>query len=106
MNDKLALLTEQMKAEQKVLLKVAEGQKDLAPLIEKIGNLGDVLSQPKSSDDENGSKTHLRNIDHSVTRLVTELTSGREQMLKELRSEIKLLAKTVAASSGRSDTSD
>ena len=102
MNDKLALLTEQMKAEQQVLLKVAGGQKDLAPLIEKIGNLGDVLSQPRSSDDE----THLRNIDHSVTRLVAELTSGREQMLKELRSEIKLLAKTVAASSGRSDTSD
>ncbi len=106
MNDKLSLLTEQMKAEQQVLLKVAENQKDLSPLIEKISQLGDVLSQPKSSDNENEAKEHLRNIDQSMTRLVSEMTSGREQLVKDLRAEIKLLAKTVAASSGRSDTNE
>ena len=106
MNDKLALLTEQMKAEQQVLLKVAENQKDLSPLIEKISDLGEVLSQSKSSDAENEAKEHLRNIDQSMTRLVSEMTTGREQLVKDLRSEIKLLAKTVAASSGRSDPSE
>ena len=90
MNNKLSLLTEQMKAEQQVLLKVAENQKDLSPLIEKISQLGDVLSQPKSSDNENEAKEHLRNIDQSMTRLVSEMTSGREQLVKDLRAEIKL----------------
>ena len=104
MNDKLGLFTDQMKAEQQVLLKVAEYQKDLAPLIEKIGHLGDVLSQPKASDEDNESNSHIRNIDQSLARLVVELTTGRDQLVKDLRSEIKLLAKTVAASSGRTET--
>lgn len=104
MNDKLGLFTDQMKAEQQVLLKVAEYQKDLTPLIEKIGHLGDVLSQPKASDEDNESNSHIRNIDQSLARLVVELTTGRDQLVKDLRSEIKLLAKTVAASSGRTET--
>ncbi|MBT6962179.1 MAG: flagellar motor protein MotA, partial [Rhodospirillaceae bacterium] len=40
MNDKLTLLTEQMKAEQQVLLKMAGNQRDLSPLLEKVGALG------------------------------------------------------------------
>lgn len=106
MNDTLSLLTEQMKAEQQVLLKVAENQKDLTPLIDNIGKLGDALSQPQGSDMDDGTKAHIRNIDHSLTRLVAEMTTGREQLIKDMRSEIKLLAKTVAASSGRTETGD
>jgi len=103
MNDKLSLLTEQMKAEQQVLLKVANNQKDLAPLLDKIGSLGETLSGPTSSGMDDTTKTHIRNIDQSVGRLVAEMTAGRDQMIKDLRAEIKLLAKTVAASSNRSD---
>ncbi len=106
MNDKLALLTDQMKAEQQVLLKVAENQKDLAPLIEKIAELGEALSQPQTQDEDDGVKGHVRNIDQSLNRLVSELTTGREQLIKDLRAEIKLLAKTVAASSGRAESAD
>lgn len=106
MNDKLGLLTELMKAEQQVLLKVAGNQKDLAPLLEKIGALGDAFNQPQQAGMDDGTKTHIRNIDQSLGRLVAELTSGRDQMVKDIRSEIKLLAKTVAASGGRSDASD
>ncbi|NKB43804.1 MAG: flagellar motor protein MotA [Alphaproteobacteria bacterium] len=106
MNDKLTLLTEQMKAEQQVLLKMAGNQKDLSPLLEKVGALGDALAQPQDSGMDDGTKTHIRNIDQSLNRLVSELTAGRDQMVKDLRSEIKLLAKTVAASSSRPDTSE
>ena len=55
---------------------------------------------------DDGTKTHIRNIDQSLNRLVTELTAGREELVKDLRSEIKLLAKTVAAASGRNDASE
>jgi biopolymer transport protein ExbB/TolQ len=106
MNEKLTLLTEQMKAEQQVLLKVAGNQKDLSPLLEKIGALSEAFAQPQDSGMDDGTKTHIRNIDQSLNRLVTELTSGRDQMVKDLRSEIKLLAKTVAATSGRSDSAE
>ena len=103
MNDKLSLLTEQMKAEQQVLLKVAGNQKDLAPLLDKIAGLGDVFAQPAGSGMDDATKSHIRNIDQSLGRLVSELTSGRDQMIKDLRAEIKLLAKTVAASGSRGD---
>lgn len=103
MNDKLSLLTEQMKAEQQVILKVANNQKDLAPLLDKIGSLGETLSGPTAYGMDDTTKTHIRNIDQSVGRLVSEMTAGRDQMIKDLRAEIKLLAKTVAASSSRSD---
>jgi biopolymer transport protein ExbB/TolQ len=103
MNDKLSLLTEQMKAEQQVLLKVAGNQKDLAPLLDKIGSLGDVFAQPAASGMDDATKSHIRNIDQSLGRLVSEMTSGRDQLTKDLRAEIKLLAKTVAASGNRGD---
>ncbi|MBT5239665.1 MAG: flagellar motor protein MotA [Rhodospirillaceae bacterium] len=106
MNDKLTLLTEQMKAEQQVLLKMAGNQRDLSPLLEKVGALGEALSQPQESGLDDGTKNHIRNIDQSLNRLVTELSSGRDQMVKDLRSEIKLLAKTVAATGSRSDASE
>ncbi|MEQ8510597.1 MAG: flagellar motor protein MotA [Rhodospirillaceae bacterium] len=106
MNEKLSLLTEQMKAEQQVLLKVAGNQKDLAPLLEKIGSLGDIFNQPQNAGFDQDTKTHIRNMDHALGRLVTELMSGRDQMVKDIRSEIKLLSKTVAASSGRSENND
>jgi len=95
-----------MKAEQQVLLKVAGNQKDLTPLLEKIGTLSEALVQPRESAMDDGTRTHIRNIDNSLNRLVTELASGRDQMVKDLRSEIKLLSKTVAASSGRTDNTD
>lgn len=106
MNEKLTLLTEQMKAEQQVLLKVAGNQRDLSPLLEKIGALSETFVQHQDSGMDDGTKTHIRNIDQSLNRLVTELTSGRDQMVKDLRSEIKLLAKTVAATGVRSDSAE
>ncbi|MDE0801413.1 MAG: flagellar motor protein MotA [Rhodospirillaceae bacterium] len=106
MNEKLTLLTDQMKAEQQVLLKVAGNQKDLSPLLQKIGALSESFAQPQVSGMDDGTKTHIRNIDQSLNRLVTELTSGRDQMVKDLRSEIKLLAKTVAATGVRNDSAE
>ena len=42
------------------------------------------------------SQSHLRNLDVYVTRLLDETTRGRNEMVQELRSEIKLLARTIA----------
>jgi hypothetical protein len=36
-------------------------------------------------------------LDAQMTRLVAELTHGRGEMVQELRAEIRLVAKTIAA---------
>ncbi|MFL2770276.1 MAG: hypothetical protein ACJZ9F_04630 [Rhodospirillaceae bacterium] len=59
-----------------------------------------------TSDTDNEINAHLRNIDQTASRLVAELTAGRELIVKDIRSEIKLLAKTVAAKSGRVEPND
>jgi len=89
--DRLATLTDQMHAEQQLLVKLVEGQSDLKPLIERLA----VVQGAGGLDD--ASRTHLRNLDVVMTRLLEETVSGRGQLADEIRSEIKLLARTIAA---------
>jgi hypothetical protein len=89
--ERLALFTDQMKAEQGLLVKLAEGQVQLAPILTKLAQ-----AQSTSGLDE-ASRNHLRNVDVYMGRLLEETIEGRNQLVQELRSEIKLLARTVAA---------
>ncbi len=43
------------------------------------------------------ARAHLRNIELLLTRLLTESEQGRNQSLTELRSDLKILTRTVAA---------
>ena len=47
---------------------------------------------------DTASRSHLRNLDVVMTRLLEETTSGRDRFTDEIRSEIKLLARTISAS--------
>ena len=58
--------------------------------------VGDQLQQADSGIDD-ASRGHLRNIEMYSGRMIDEMTSGRDQMLAEIKSEIKLLARTIAA---------
>jgi recombinational DNA repair ATPase RecF len=49
------------------------------------------------------SRAHLRNIDTQLTHVLQEVSQGRNQSVQELRSEIKLLARTIAAVGGSPD---
>ena len=40
---------------------------------------------------------HLRNIEGHIARLAEELAQGRAQTTQELRGEIRILARTIAA---------
>ena len=92
--ERLAALTDQMRTGQSVMLKLAEGQMDMRPLLQRLvdaSTLGGGLDE--------ASRGHVRNIDVAMNRLVEETVRGRNQLIEELRSEIKLLARTVAAAS-------
>ena len=101
LNNKLSILADQMRTEQQILLRLAEAQRDLAPLIRGIGELTQAISgqgMPVSSGLDDASRAHIRNIDAALTRLASALVTGRDETVREIRNEIKLLAKTVASS--------
>ncbi len=108
LNDKLGLFADQMKTQQQVLLRVAESQRDLGPLLRSMGDVATALSAPSAmpAGMDESTRTHIRNIDAGLARLATALETGRSESVRELRNEIKLLAKTVAATRDGSTSDD
>ncbi len=95
LTEKLATLTDQMRAAQTLMVRLAENQMDLKPMLQR---LTDLSVQTDGGVDE-ATRSHIRNIDVYMTRLLEETVSGRTQLIDGLRSEIKLLARTIAAQS-------
>lgn len=80
LTERIAALTDQMRTEQQVMLRLAE-------TLSNGGGLG--LDE--------ATRAHIRNLELYTARLLEETTQGRIQSTQELRSEIKILARTVAA---------
>jgi biopolymer transport protein ExbB/TolQ len=89
--EKLTTLGDQMKAEQALLTKLAQSQMELHPVIERLG------AATEGSGFDEASRGHIRNIEVYLARLLEETSTGRREATEELRSEIKLLARTIAA---------
>lgn len=92
LTERLTTLTDHMRSEQDLMVKLVENQVEIRPVLERLAA---GATQPAGLDEP--SRAHLRNLDVYVTRLLEELVSGREQTVAELRGEIKLLARTIAA---------
>jgi hypothetical protein len=90
--ERMALMTDQMRAQQEVLLRMAETQADLRPALVRLGELG----RGGLGFDE-ATRTHIGNLDRMAARIADELTQGRDKSVQEIRSEIRLLARTIAA---------
>ena len=86
-------LTDQMRGEQEQLRRLSDAQTELRPVLERLAQAGE---RERGGLDE-ASRNHLRNLDVYVMRLLEEASQGRNQMVSEIRSEIKLLARTIAA---------
>ena len=87
LNERLGALAETMRTSQQLMLRLAETQGSIAPALQKLGE--------RSGDDV--SRAHLRNIELSLQRLITETEQGRSQSTSDLRNEIKILTRTIAA---------
>src|SRR5579872_4481174 len=90
--DRLSTLTDQMRAEQSLLLRLAESQVELKPVLTRLADA--TMSGPLGQDE---SRQHLRNIEVYLARLAEDLTQGRGESVQEIRGEIRLLARTIAA---------
>lgn len=62
-------------------------------LSEQLGLLGDRIATQQT---DPTVATHLRAIDGNTTKIVEDMERGRDAMIQEMRSEIKLLARTIA----------
>jgi hypothetical protein len=91
LTDRLSILADQMKTEQSLMLKLVENQLEMKPI---LARLADAAS---SSAIDDQTRQHIRNMDGALHRLVDDMAGGRDEMLREIRSEFKLLARTIAA---------
>ncbi len=92
LSENLSTLTDQMRAEQGLMRKLVESQVELKPVLSRLADsvLGGGLN-------DDNLRAHVRNIDVHMTRLHEELATGRTEMVQELRTEIRVLSRTLAA---------
>ncbi|SMF71563.1 hypothetical protein SAMN02982917_4017 [Azospirillum oryzae] len=96
LTERLSSLTDHMRAEQQLLLRLGENQLEVRGLLDR-------LAESAGGGFDDASRQHLRNMDIYLARIVEESSNGRVQAVQEIRSEIKLLARTIAALAEEAD---
>jgi len=92
LTDRLGTLGEQMKAGQILMIRLAENQLELKP---SLTRLADAVENSLGDDD--ALRGHLRNIEAYLARLSEDVVQGREQSVQDLRGDIRIVARTIAA---------
>ena len=90
LSERMASLSDTLRTNQQLMLKLAEAQITLGPALTKLG-------EARSGGQDDAARAHLRNIELLLNRLLTETEQGRAQATSELRSDIKILTRTIAA---------
>jgi hypothetical protein len=88
LNERLGALADTMRASQHLMLRIGEGQTSLGPALQRLADM--------QGGDE-ASRAHLRNIDTHLQRLLAENEQGRSRATADLRNDLRLLTRTVAA---------
>jgi len=93
LTEKLGTLGDQMRAEQHLLVALAEGQKEIKPVLVALAD---------GAGGDPALRQAAQNMEQTLLRLAKDTTSSRAQVVEELRGEIRLLARTIAATAGQS----
>jgi len=93
LHERLSTLTDQMRTEQTLLARLAEGQLELKPILIRLAEISSAKGTDALDDETRG---HVRNIEVYLARLLEEMSSGRAQSVEDIRAEIKILARTIA----------
>jgi len=91
LTERLSVLADQMRSSQLLMTRMAESQTLLQPTLARLADAADAGALDEAS------RTHLRNLELYLARILEEMTQGRMQATSELRNEIKVLARTIAA---------
>src|SRR5262252_5903632 len=92
LTERLGALGEQVKAGQLLFVRLAETQLELRP---SLTRLADAIENWVGHEDV--LRSHLRNIEAYVARLSEDVVQGREQSVQDLRGDIRIVARTIAA---------
>ncbi len=91
LNERIGVLSDTMRSNQQLMLRLAETQAGLAPALQRLGERGG----------DEAARGHLRSIEQTLLRLAGELEQGRSQSTGELRNEIRVLTRTIAGIADR-----
>jgi hypothetical protein len=92
LTERLGIVGEHIKAGQSLMVQLAENQLELKPSLARLATIAE-----NSLGQDDVLRTHLRNIEAYMARLTEDVAEGRAQSVQELRGEIRLLARTIAA---------
>ena len=87
--EKMSAVADQIKTNQKNIEKNNGNSIDIKQIVDLMKDNLNGFDEP--------TKEHIRSMDISIKRLVEENNQANKQLISELRSEIKLLAKTISA---------
>jgi len=88
--ERMGTLSDTLRTNQQLMAKLAEAQVAMGPVLNRLANARD-----ESHDDI--ARAHLRNIELLLNRMINEAEQGRSQSMAELRSDLKVLTRTIAA---------
>lgn len=89
----LAAIDDHLQNQQALTARLAEGQVATAAVLSRLAT---ALESDRFGIDE-PTRQHIRSMDTTVKRMIEEMSTGRIQLSGEIRGEIKLLARTIAA---------
>jgi len=90
LTEHIATLTDSTRTSQQLMLRIAEAQSAIGPALQR-------LTEPRRDGFEDAARGHLRNIELYLQRLLTDAEQGRAQSTAELRNDLRILTRTVAA---------
>ena len=88
--EQLRELTDKLDTDRDMLHRMVSAQDDLRPVLSR-------LADASGGGRDEIVRSHLRNIEAYMARLLEDSGNGRAQMTEELRGEIRLVARTIAA---------
>lgn len=88
--DGLNALTSAMQSDQALMRDLSEGQQNLQKALSTLAN-------QQSAGGDHATQRHLASIENHMARFIEQAANGRAETVSEIRSEIRLLARTIAA---------
>ncbi|MGE0718906.1 MAG: flagellar motor protein MotA [Alphaproteobacteria bacterium] len=92
LTERLGTLTDQMRTEQTLMLRLAESQSNLQPVLAKLAESIDRMGKESGEEPQ-----QLRAIERQLARLIETTEQSQATAAQEVRHEIRLLARTIAA---------
>ncbi|MBO0711668.1 MAG: flagellar motor protein MotA [Acetobacteraceae bacterium] len=91
LTERISAVSDAMRTSHQLMLRIAETQSRLAPALQQLGE------HRADGGFDDIARAHLRNIELYLQRLLADAEQGRAQSTAELRNDLRILTRTVAA---------